>query len=288
MKRAFYYTAIALLISSLIGNVFAQSDSTGRITGQVIDEYKRPLELATVVLQRATDSVEVAAGYTEADGSFTFAKAAAGQYRLVVSVVGYRRVRLDLPAVAVGQTTTVPIVDLVPDVKQLQEVKVMGQKPFIEQTADRLVLNVGSNLSVSGGSALDALEKAPGIQIINDRISMAGRTGVAIYVDGKPSAHTDMAQMLRDIPSSTIERIELITQPGARYDAAGSAGIINVVLKKSDRKGTHVLLTGSVGYGTFAKSSGSGSFNHRTGAFNLFGTYSYSYRKTFNKNTFER
>ncbi len=231
MKLLSSTLCILLLISSIDSRLFAQSDSTGRITGHVIDEYKRPLELATVVLQRAADSVEVAAGYTESDGSFTFAKAAAGQYRLVVSVVGYRRVRLDLPAIIAGQTTTVPVLNLVPDVKQLQEVKVVGQKPFIEQTADRLVLNVGSNLSVSGGSALDALEKAPGIQIINDRISMAGRTGVAIYVDGKPSPHTDMAQMLRDIPSSTIERIELITQPGARYDAAGSAGIINVVLK---------------------------------------------------------
>ncbi|MEZ0611337.1 TonB-dependent receptor domain-containing protein [Fibrella sp. WM1] len=265
----------------------AQSDSLSRITGQVIDEYKRPLELATVVLQRAADSVEVGAGYTEADGSFAFSKPA-GTYRLIVSVVGYRRQTISLPTTLAGQTTNVPTVALVPDVKQLQEVKVLGQKPFIEQLNDKLVLNVSNNLAVSGGSALDALEKAPGIQVINDRISLAGRTGVAIYIDGKPSAHTDMTQLLRDIPSSTIDRIELISQPGARYDAAGSAGIINVVLKKSDRKGTHVLLTGSVGYGTYAKSSGGLSFNHRTGPINLFGTYSYSYRKTFNQNTFER
>jgi outer membrane receptor protein involved in Fe transport len=282
-------TLILLLIALLIAAIptLAQPDSLATIRGQVVDEFNRPLELATVVLQHATDSTEAGAGYTEADGSFVLRKKA-GMYRVVVSVVGYRRMVQLLPPALPGQTTTAPRMALLPDVQQLKEVKVVGQKPFIEQLSDRLVLNVNNNLSVSGGSALDALEKAPGVQIINDRISLAGRTGVLIHVDGKPSVHSDIAQLLREIPSSTIERIEIIGQPGARYDAAGSAGIINVVLKKSDKKGTHVLLTGNVGYGIYAKSGGSVSFNHRTGPVNIFGTYSYNYRKTFNQNTFER
>lgn len=289
MKPSFIWILL-LLISAVAGSaqpVTAQTDSLINLTGQVLDEFGRPLELATVVLQRAADSVEVAAGYSETDGRFAF-KQKADKYLIVISVVGYRRLIQPVGPIEGGQTLTIPASTLQPDVKQLQAVNVTAQKPFIESVDGNLILNVGSNLAVSGGTAFDALEKAPGIQVVNDRISLAGRTGVVIYIDGKPSGHTDMAQMLRDIPSSTVERVEIISQPGARYDAAGSAGIINVILKKSENKGTHVLLVGSVGHGTYGKGSGTASFNHRAGALNVFGTYSYNYRKTFTQNTFER
>ncbi len=287
MKSSFVWALLLLVSTVSIQPIMAQTDSLAHLTGQVLDEFGRPLELATVVLQRAADSVEVAAGYSEADGRFTF-KQKADDYLLVISVVGYRRLVQPVRAASVGLPLNIPAISLQPDVKQLQAVNVTAQKPFVEFVDGNLILNVGSNLAVSGGTAFDALERAPGIQIINDRISLSGRTGVLIYIDGKPSVHTDMAQMLREIPSSTVDRVEIISQPGARYDAAGSAGIINVILKKSENKGTHVLLAGSVGYGTYGKGSGTGSFNHRAGALNVFGTYSYNYRKTFSKNTFER
>ncbi|HSU26891.1 MAG TPA: outer membrane beta-barrel protein, partial [Chitinophagaceae bacterium] len=159
-----------------------------------------------------------------------------------------------------------------------------AKKPFIERQFDKLVLNVESSIISAGSSAFEILEKAPGVTIDqNDNISLKGKSGVIFMIDGKitPVSGQDLAAMLKGLPSSSIEKIELITNPSARYDASGTAGIINIKMKKDQRMGTNGTFTISLGYGKYWRHNEGISFNHRNKKLNVFGNYNFSGRKQF-------
>jgi outer membrane receptor protein involved in Fe transport len=284
MKTTYLAIMVTFLVSIMNpGNlrVLAQANLPGgKITGTVIDEQNKPLEFATIILTRATDSMMVKTSMTDLTGKYLFENIPAGQYIATANMTGYKKVKskpftLDITN---SQMTIEPLQTAI-DVKLLKEVNIVAQKPFIERKMDKLIVNV-ENSSVSAGStAMEVLEKAPGVTVDkDDNISMKGKQGVLIMLDGKQTymSSADVANMLRNMQSNQIETIELITSPSARYDAAGTSGIINIKTKKSKSMGLNGTLTAGSGYGQTSKFSGGNTLNYRQGKINAFGNYNYA------------
>lgn len=262
-------------------SAFSQSTS---ITGTALGPEARPVEAATVSLLRAADSTLVKVELTGADGQFEFDAVGAGEYRLGVALLGFERY-VGAPFTVAATPVALPPVVLTENAAALSEVTVTALKPFLERRTDRLIVNIESSILATGSSALDVLERSPGVIVNqNDAIALRGRAGVIIMIDGKPTplAGQELANYLRALPSSSIERIEIITNPSAKYDAAGNAGIIDIRLKKDKNLGTNGTLTANYGQGVYPKAGAGLSINHRTKKVNAFGSYNYSFRKGLN------
>lgn len=160
-----------------------------------------------------------------------------------------------------------------------------GKKPFIQKLSDRIVVNVDNSIINAGSSAMEVLERSPGVNIDqNDIISLRGKQGVIIMIDGKPTAMSgsDLANYLRGLPSSAIERVDIITNPSAKYDAAGNSGIIDIRMKKDQRLGANGTFTVGYGQGIYSKANAGGTLNYRNKNVNIFGNYNYAYRVGLN------
>ena len=181
-----------------------------------------------------------------------------GNYLLKVSRVGYKEHHT--PSFNLTANFDLPIIALTHSGNQLDQVTVTGKRPFVEQRIDRMIVNVANSIIASGGTALEVLEKAPGIIIDrqNDQIIFKGKEGVIVQIDGKQTylSMQDLVAFLRSMPSDNVDRIELITNPSAKYDASGNAGIIDIRLKKNNNVGTNGILTLSVGSGRYGRQRG--------------------------------
>ncbi|MCX2481425.1 outer membrane beta-barrel family protein [Pedobacter sp. MC2016-15] len=173
---------------------------------------------------------------------------------------------------------------LVRDSIQLKTVNINSRKPLIENKNGKVIMNVANSILAAGNTAMEILAKAPGVSIDQEgNISLRGKNGVSIMVNGKLNylSAAQLAALLRATNSNTIESIELMSQPGSKYDASGSAGIINIKLKKNESYGTNGTLSAGLGYGSFHKSNGGVQLNHRSGQLNIFGNYDYANNKDF-------
>ncbi|MFD2574592.1 TonB-dependent receptor domain-containing protein [Spirosoma soli] len=248
------------------------------IKGQVKDTKQQPAAFATVALLNSADSSLVKANVTDETGQFTFEALQSGSYRISVSSVGFDKwTSAPVQATENAAVTTINV-ELKAIATNLSEVKVTARKPLIEVLPDKTVFNVSSSINATGSTALELLQKSPGVMVDrDDNILLQGNNGVRIYIDGKPSplSPKDLAAYLRTLQSSDIESIEIITQPSARFDAAGNAGILNIRLKKDKRLGTNGSLTIGLAQGLYyPKFNGSLSLNHRTKKINWFSNYS--------------
>lgn len=245
------------------------------ITGLAKNEQNEGIPFATVTLFRTHDSTLVKVESCTENGHFKMNGIAPQNYYLVISSVGFQKYRsgnFQLIDSNVDFDSFVLRSD-----NQLSEVKVKAPKPLVEVLADKTVFNVQGSLSATGTTGLELLRKSPGVVLDNnENIILEGKTGVRIFIDGKPSVlqGNDLNQYLKSLQASDIEAIEIITQPSARFDASGNAGIINIKLKKDKRFGTNGSVSLGYGYGHYGKINGALSFNHRTRKTNLFGTYS--------------
>lgn len=249
------------------------------VSGRVLDAQRGPVPFATVALLTAADSVVAQSGRADERGEYQLQAGSAGAYRVVVTAVGFGQGRSETFTVGAARVR-VPDMVLRPAAQALGEVKVVGRKPLLEMQAGKMIVNVEESLT-AGATALEALQKVPGLVVMNNRISLAGREGIIIQIDGRTTQYTDVVSVLKDFPSSSIARIEVLTQPDATQDAAGNAGIINIILSKNADLGTNGTLTLAAGYGRFGKGSGTLDLNHRTKRVNLFGNYSYTHRQTY-------
>ncbi|WP_338876535.1 outer membrane beta-barrel protein [Spirosoma sp. SC4-14] len=278
--RAFF--AFFFLPTLTISVAFAQNAS--KITGTVQDSTGVGVEFATVALHRATDSTVVQTEFSDASGAFQFAAVPAGNYFVSASQVGFNRSQTD-PFALSFQNETLPGIRLRPNGNtNLKEVTVQARKPMFEREADRIVVNVDGSPLSAGATSLEVLSRSPGVTVDqNDNLALRGKQGVLVLIDGKrvPMTGTELAEMLRALPANAVEKIELITNPPAKYDAAGSAGIIAIKLKKDGRQGTNGSLTTSYGYGRYGKFTSGLTLNHRHKKVNLFGNYNYSDRNVF-------
>lgn len=274
----------SLLLITLIS--FRTDLNAGSISGTVRDSTQNGIEAVTINLFRLTDSAFIKAELTDIDGKFEFVEIQPGTYYIKASLLGYRELtseNFELSDINAG--VELPVLRMSSAGVELGEVSVIAQKPFIERRSDRLIVNVESSMLSSGASAMDVLERSPGIIVSsNDAITVRGRSGVIFMIDGKPTPMSgqDLANFLRGMPSSSIERIEIITNPSAKYDAAGNAGIIDIRLKKDKNQGTNGTLTANYAQGVYPKAGAGLSVNHRNKKVNVFGSYNYNYRKGFN------
>jgi len=256
--------------------LFLASASAQKITGIVADASGEVQEYATVTLHTATDSAFVKGAVTDERGRFEIENATPGAYFVRGQRLGFRPT--DSEKFNFGMSDiALPTLALAPLSKELQEVTVTAQKPLIEVQADKLVFNVDASPTNTGLNALELLRKSPGVSLDqNDNISLKGRQNVMVQVNGKitPMTGQDLAQFLRSLSSNDIEAIEIIATPGAKYDAEGNAGIINLRLKKDTRLGTNGSVNLGFYQGITTKGDASININHRDRKVNLFGTAS--------------
>jgi ACT domain-containing protein len=281
MKKIITLTALVLSAFTL----YAQSPVTGRIT----DEKQKPVKGANVLLLKQKDSSLVLSAISDADGNYKFPEVKDGQYAVSISMLGYARVfeRISVD----GKPVSVAETKLQPAAVSLGNVTVTATKPFLEQRADKLVVNVESSATAAGSTALEVLQKVPGVIVRNETVTLAGKSSVQIMIDGRPSQYTDINQVLANMSAANIEKIELITNPSAKYDAAGGA-IINILLKKNANLGTNGNIGLATGLGlykmgpygvdrNFFRVAPSVFINHRKGKINTYGSANFLHRNTF-------
>ena len=274
-----------LVVITVLGLSFSTVQAQ-KISGLVKDESGKGLEKTTVSLLRAKDSADIKFNATDKNGVFVFTAIGPGNYIVKITHIGYVTLYSNPFEVKAGVDFTVPDLNLVKAAALLQGVSVSASKPMVEVRADKTILNVEGTINAVGNDALELLRKSPGVMVDkDDNISLAGKNGVRIYIDGKPTplAGTDLANYLKSVQSAQIESIELITNPSAKYDAAGNAGIINIRLKKNKAFGTNGSVNAGYNIGVYPKYNTGINFNHRNKGINIFGNYNYNNSKQDNK-----
>lgn len=276
MQRIFI--PLLLILLTAFQGLAQQNQKPITISGKVTDsESGQPLEYATFVLQKADSPDQVTGGITDLDGNFEI-ETAPGTYNIRVEFISYKTYSRQ------GQTfnsdTDLGSITLSPDVAQLAEVEVIGEKTTVEVRLDKKIYNIGKDLTTSGATISDALSNVPSVNVdIDGAISLRGNENVRILINGKPSALAGFGstEALQQLPADAIEKVEVITSPSARYDAEGTAGILNIVLKREKTLG----FNGSVNlYGGHPTNGGiTANANLRTNKFNFFTTVGYRYRE---------
>lgn len=284
MLRTLFYFLFGYLIANQNFSFSQEVHSGFQIAGSVV--YSDPSKMVSdfpVYLHRAIDSTLIKMEITREDGSFLFQAIQPGNY--FIRIHSEEAEKYSVEAFLLEKDVKLNDIVLTALVKTIQEIHVTAKKPYIERAQGKLILNVENSINGAGSSAFEILEKSPGVSISgSDNISLNGKQGIVVQIDGKitPMSGSELANYLRGIPSSAIEKIELISNPSAKYDAAGTA-IINIKLKKDTRIGTNGNIQLSYGQGVYPKTSEGISINHRNKKLNVYGSYNFSYRKGFNK-----
>lgn len=267
-------TVIFLLISLAL-----QAQTRTQIVGKVVEEGSNaPVEFATVAVINAETKKPITGTTTSVEGAFAIGTTAK-QFEIEISFIGFEK-RLISDFHIADHSVNLGTIAIKSDSKQLEEIVVEGEKSQTEFRIDKRVFNVGSDLSAAGASALDVLTNVPSVNVnIEGQISLRGSTGVQILIDGKPSILTasNDGNALGSITADMIESVEVITNPSAKYEAEGTSGIINIVLKKEEKKGTNGSI--SINTGVPHNHSIGFSLNHRTEKFNLFSQFGVGYRE---------
>ncbi len=278
-KRLFIFCLSCLLTCSL----YAQ-DPAGAVTGKVVEISQKPLEGATILLVTAKDSAVYKSTISAGDGLFSIERVKFGTYKIVLMLTGFAKYTSEPFSIDAAHGSWSGGLILLRQTGSLQDVTVTSQKPMVERKIDRTVVNVESMISAAGSTALDVLEKSPGVLVDqNGAISLKGKSGVVIFIDDKPTylSGADLESYLRSLPSSSIEQIELMTNPPAKYDAAGGAGVINIRTKRTRVKGFNGAVNAAYTQGRYAKTNNSVNFNYRNNKLNAFGTFTFNTNNAF-------
>jgi hypothetical protein len=276
------YIKLTLLTTFLIITGLSQAQTNSKISGTIIDGGdQKIIDAANISLLRAKDSSLVKLSLTDKEGHFAFENVKIGNYMVMASSIGRRKVYSSPIAVTDGSNLSVGTLKLVAQTTILQTVAVDAKKPYIERQIDKTIVNVDALISNAGSTALEVLEKAPGVMVDKDgNISLKGKQGVVIMMDGKPAylSGQQLTNLLKGMPSSAIEQIEIMTNPSAKYDASGNSGIINLKTRKNKMLGFNGNYSASYSQGIYARYSTGISLNYRKGKVNLFGNYGYFQR----------
>jgi outer membrane receptor protein involved in Fe transport len=255
---------------------------TFSLSGTIKSEQVTQLEINLFNAENKLVKTEI----TNEKGDYSFGDLPSGTYYVQINKNGAETYRCE--PFLIKQNTTIPLILL--NEKAIEGVVITKTKPYIERQDGKMILNVENSIAATGNSAFEVLEKAPGINIDgSDNISLRGKGNLLVQIDGKntPMTGTDLANYLRGIPSSSVEKVEFITNPSSKYDAAGTS-IINIKLKKDQRKGTNGSASVALGTGKFIKNNNNFSINHRNKKVNLFANYGYAYREFYNHLVLDR
>lgn len=272
-----FFLSLCLLFSSLIN--FAKTidpvKEKVKISGTVVEKAtKQPLEYATVTITDVKNPKMITGGITNAKGGFSI-EVAPGIYNIKIEFISFKAIEFNQRSLE--KNTDLGIIALSEDAAQLNEVVVRAEKSTVEIKLDKKVYNVGQDMIVKGGTVSDVLENVPSVTVdVEGNVSLRGNENVRIFIDGRPSNSLNMADALRQIPADAIDKVEVITNPSARYDAEGGAGILNIVLKKGRNQGFNGSFIASTGipetYGLSA------NLNYKTEKLNFFTSTGYDYR----------
>lgn len=277
---------ILFFILSVLTSATAQE-----ITGYVKDNSSKPVSAASVSLLESKTNVEVKITVTDAKGFFYFTPVDTGTYIISATAVGKETAFSNLITVAEAESVRTNDIVLSNSSEVLDNVEVEARKPAIIIRPNQIIFNVQNSASSVGSDVIDLLRKLPGVVIDkDDNINLSGKTGVQVYIDGKPVPLTghELSDYLHSIQSAQIDVIELMTNPSVQYEAAGNAGIINIRLKKESQLGINGSLNTGYAIGIYPKYSGGFNINVRNKVSNFFGNINYSDNKTFDTSNFFR
>ena len=267
-------------------NLFGQNKSgnitaniTANITGKVTDASgQNVIDAATLSLFKAADSSLVKISLSDKGGKFSFEDISFGKYYVTASSVGYENTQSAILNVD-GASVNAGVLKLEKNATTLKGVVISATKPFIERKIDRTIINVDASITNAGTTALEVLEKSPGVSVDKDgNVSLKGKSGVMIMLDGRPSylSGQELANLLKNMSSSNIDQIEIMTNPPAKFDASGNSGVINIKTKKNKMRGMNGSVTAGIAQSKLTRTNNSLNLNYRNEKFNVFGNYSYS------------
>jgi len=245
-----------------------------QLKGEVKDAEGKLLDGATVTLMQGQK--QMSSAFADL-GKFSMNVQQAGSYTIYASLVGYKQVEMTIELPKDGV-----LIVMQADSKQLNEVTVSYKRPLIERKVDRITFNVENSILATGGSAWEALTKAPGIQINANNDVTANRKTVQVYLDGKPLqlSGDDLSAYLQGMPSDQVAQIEVFSNPPARFEAEG-ASVINIVTKKASKQGFNLTLNSGLTQGIYSGYTANSTFNYRKNKLNVYGSYGFTHRHTF-------
>jgi iron complex outermembrane recepter protein len=266
-------TILAIVLSSFTG--FAQ-----KISGIVLNDDSTKIGGCTISLNNSRTKKIVKLTATNKQGEYSFENIKVDSFQVTISHIGYVDFKTSLFSIQENETKILPNIILQKSKSNLTEVVVTAKRQILEVKADKMVVNVEGTINAVGSDALEIIRKAPGVAVDkDDNIQMSGKSGVQIYIDGKPSPLTgeDLSNYLKSLQSSQIDALDLITNPSAKYEAAGNAGIINIRLKKNKSLGTNGSVQAGYAIGVKSKYNGGFSINSRSKNINVFANYNHNY-----------
>jgi hypothetical protein len=263
------------------------SQSYGQVTvkGGIADDKSQPLPAVVIRLEKMSDSTLHKAVNSDQSGNFIFDNVQPGSYVLETDLIGYQSIKRKLVISPADTLLDIGTIIMNPSSKMLGGVTITAQAPLIEKQIDKTVVNVDQNITNTGTNALEVLRKLPGVQVTPDgQITLNGKSGVNVTIDGKTTylSADDLANLLTNTPSSDISKIEIMTNPSAKYDAVGTGGIINIIKKKNTKSGLNGSITASFGQGHYDRYNSSLVLNYKTAQYNLYLNNSYGYNKVYN------
>jgi iron complex outermembrane recepter protein len=281
------------LLTAMSISLVSLAQNSGKVLGAIKDGgNQKIIDAASISLLRAKDSSIAKVAITDKEGNFNFENVKMGAYMVLATSIGHSKVYSKSFEISGDQNlVNIGVLQLVPVDKNLKEVVVNSKRQLIERKIDKTVINVDAAISNEGSTALEVLEKSPGVTVDKDgNISLKGKQGVMVMLDGKPSylSGQELANLLRSMPSNNVDQIEIMTNPSAKYDAAGNSGIINIKTKKNKQKGFNGSTNLSFGQGVYEKTNNSLNLNYRNGKFNVFANVSGNYRRDFQQLSIKR
>jgi outer membrane receptor protein involved in Fe transport len=275
---------LVLLLVSNCGFLAAQTNGNqGVINGKVIDKNtKQPVPYVNVAVME--DNKIITGGLTQENGNFTIKGLALKKYTIEIQFIGYKKITQEVTLSENNKTVNLNTIAIEEEAVQLAGVEIVKERSTIEQKIDRKVVNVGKDLIASGNTASEILNNVPTVSVDpqTKELSLRGNSNVRVLIDGKPS-NIDAAQLLQQIPSSSIKQIELITNPSAKYNPEGMSGIINIILHKNSQEGFNGSINSGVTFGITPKTNSALNLNYKVGKVNFYTNYGLNHGKNANE-----
>ncbi len=280
MKQAILsiYTFLFVIFFSFSQNPYKGAEFTNQfnVLGKIIDsESGDPLEYATVTILKADENSVVTGGITDKDGVFNI-PTSKGDYNILVEYISFKNYTIN--NLSVNENKDLGLISLIMDIESLDAVEIIAEETTVEIKLDKKIYTVGQDLTVKGGNAGDVLDNIPSVSVdLEGNILLRGNDAARILINGKPSSLVGIdSKFLQQLPSDSIEKVEVITSPSARYEAQGSGGIINIILRKNKKLGLNGSLSSNIGYPE--RTGLSSNLNYRNGKINFFNSSGFSDR----------